>query len=127
MATDTLADLETLCARRAKALGLAVDFRQTNIEGELVGWIHEARDKAAGIIINAAAYTHTSVALHDAMKAVERSDHRSSSVQRLHTRAVSPSQLHFSGCARGDLRLRRQSYELALDGICPIAETSGKG
>ena len=60
---ETLKDIEALCAARAKALGLAIDFRQSNIEGELVGWIQEARNKAAGIAINAGAYTHTSVAL----------------------------------------------------------------
>jgi 3-dehydroquinate dehydratase-2 len=48
-----------------------VDFRQTNHEGVLVDWIHEAADKAAGIVINAAAYTHTSIALLDAVKAVQ--------------------------------------------------------
>jgi 3-dehydroquinate dehydratase-2 len=66
---STLADIKTLCDSEANRLGLAIDFRQSNVEGELVGWIHEARDKAAAIILNAAAYTHTSVALHDAIKA----------------------------------------------------------
>jgi 3-dehydroquinate dehydratase-2 len=67
--SDTLADLKASCEGKAKALGLTTDFRQTNVEGELVGWIQEAGQKAAGIVINAAAYTHTSVALHDALKA----------------------------------------------------------
>jgi len=65
--TETLADVEASCRARAESLGLAIDFRQSNIEGELVGWIQEARTTAAGIIINAAAYTHTSVALLDAL------------------------------------------------------------
>ncbi|MCG8692282.1 MAG: type II 3-dehydroquinate dehydratase [Minwuiales bacterium] len=69
--SETLADIEALCADRAAALGLQIDFRQSNIEGELVGWIQEARDGAAGIIINAAAYTHTSIAILDALKAVD--------------------------------------------------------
>ena len=68
---DTLKDVERLCHAHAKALGMSVEFRQTNIEGELVGWIHEARDRASGIAINAGAYTHTSIALHDALKAAE--------------------------------------------------------
>jgi 3-dehydroquinate dehydratase-2 len=63
----TLADVEKLCRARAEALGLAVDFRQSNLEGELVGWIQEARKAAAGIVINAGAYTHTSVAILDAL------------------------------------------------------------
>lgn len=65
--SKTLADIESRCRARAKNLGVGIDFRQSNIEGELVGWIQEARTQAAGIIINAAAYTHTSVALLDAL------------------------------------------------------------
>jgi 3-dehydroquinate dehydratase-2 len=65
----TLNDVRRLVEGRAKALGLEVDFRQTNHEGELVGWVQEAREKAAGIIINAGALTHTSVAVLDALNA----------------------------------------------------------
>lgn len=68
----TLADVEKLCRQRAEQLGLAVDFRQTNHEGELVGWIQEARKAAAGIVINAGAYTHTSVAILDALLTAEK-------------------------------------------------------
>jgi 3-dehydroquinate dehydratase-2 len=68
----TLADVEKLCRQRAEALGLAVDFRQTNHEGELVDWIQEARKAAAGIVINAGAYTHTSVAILDALLTAEK-------------------------------------------------------
>ena len=68
----TLADVEKQCRARAEHLGLAVDFRQTNHEGELVGWIQEARKAAAGIVINAGAYTHTSVAILDALLAAEK-------------------------------------------------------
>ena len=67
----TLSDIEQACARRAADLELAIEFRQTNIEGELVSWIQEAGTKAAGIVLNAGAYTHTSVALLDALKAVD--------------------------------------------------------
>ena len=69
--TATLKDVERRCHAHAATLGLEVDFRQSNHEGELVTWIHEARDKASGIAINAGAYTHTSVALHDALKAAD--------------------------------------------------------
>ncbi|HQT64240.1 MAG: type II 3-dehydroquinate dehydratase [Acidocella sp. 20-57-95] len=67
----TLDDLETLCAETAEGLGLAIDFRQTNMEGELISWVHEARTRSAGIIINPAGYSHTSVALMDALLAVD--------------------------------------------------------
>jgi 3-dehydroquinate dehydratase II len=69
--TQTLADLEAFCRDRADALGLSVDFRQSNHEGEIIDWLHEARTAASGVILNAGAYTHTSVAIHDALKAVE--------------------------------------------------------
>ena len=67
----TLDDLEQLCAETAESLGLAIDFRQSNSEGELVTWIQECRGKASGIVINPAAYTTTSVALLDAILASE--------------------------------------------------------
>ena len=66
----TLADIEKACIERAAQLGREVVFRQSNIEGELVTWLQEARDKAAAVVLNAGAYTHTSVALHDAIKAI---------------------------------------------------------
>lgn len=66
----TLADIEARCAARAGELGLALEFRQSNSEGELVGWIQQALKNHAGIVINPAAYSHTSVAILDALKAV---------------------------------------------------------
>jgi 3-dehydroquinate dehydratase II len=65
----TLADIETLCQARAAELGLNIDFRQSNSEGELVDWIQTAGADHAAIIINAGAYTHTSIALLDALRA----------------------------------------------------------
>ncbi|MBC2773672.1 type II 3-dehydroquinate dehydratase [Rhizobium sp. AQ_MP] len=66
----TLADIEADCEAYAAELGLTIDFRQSNHEGDLVSWLHEADEKAVGVAINAGAYTHTSIALHDAIKAV---------------------------------------------------------
>ena len=72
--TSTLASVEQACRDAAQPHGLAVDFRQTNHEGVLIDWLHEAGAAApgavAGIVLNAGAYTHTSVALHDAIKAI---------------------------------------------------------
>jgi len=68
---QTLADIEVLCKAEGEKLGFSVDFRQSNHEGDLVDWIHEAGDVAAGIAINAGAYTHTSIALHDAIRAIK--------------------------------------------------------
>jgi len=67
----TIDDLEALCAETAEALDLSIDFRQTNHEGELITWVQECRTKARGIVINPAGYSHTSVALMDALLAVE--------------------------------------------------------
>ncbi len=65
----TLADIARMCAESAEKIGHEVDFRQSNTEGELVTWIQEAAQKGiAGVVINAGAYTHTSVALHDALR-----------------------------------------------------------
>jgi len=66
----TLNDVETLCQQTGAELDLGIDFRQSNHEGELVTWIQEARTSADAILINPAAYSHTSVAIHDALKAV---------------------------------------------------------
>ncbi|MEM7671100.1 MAG: type II 3-dehydroquinate dehydratase [Pseudomonadota bacterium] len=65
---DTLGDIEAACQARAAELGQTVLFRQSNHEGELVTWIQEARGAADALVINAGAYTHTSVAILDAMK-----------------------------------------------------------
>ena len=67
---STLEDVEALCAETAEALGLAIDFRQTNGEGELITWVQECRGRAAGIVINPAGYTTTSIGLMDALLAV---------------------------------------------------------
>ena len=68
----TLADVEKLCRASAARFDFAVEFRQSNHEGELVDWIQEAaRAAGAGIVLNAGAYTHTSVAIHDAIIAVK--------------------------------------------------------
>jgi 3-dehydroquinate dehydratase-2 len=67
----TLDDLEALCAETAQALDLALDFRQTNHEGELITWVQECRDRVRGLVINPGGYSHTSIALMDAILAAE--------------------------------------------------------
>jgi 3-dehydroquinate dehydratase-2 len=66
----SLADIEADCKKAGAGLGLAVDFRQSNHEGDLVDWIQEAGAKAVGIVINPGAYGHTSIAIHDAVRSV---------------------------------------------------------
>ena len=73
---ESLADVEQRVAREALELGLSVDFRQTNDEGEMVGWVHEAVDAGADVVLNPAAFTHYSYALRDACAMVTTSGHR---------------------------------------------------
>ena len=68
---ETLDDIKGLCLATAEKLGQRLDFRQSNHEGELVEWVQEARGRFDGLIINAAAYTHSSVAIHDALELLD--------------------------------------------------------
>lgn len=69
--SQTLADIEAMMKAHAAKLGLTIDFRQSNHEGQLVDWLHEAPGRFKAVIFNPGAYTHTSVALHDAIKALD--------------------------------------------------------
>ncbi|WP_370601378.1 type II 3-dehydroquinate dehydratase [Pseudomonas nitroreducens] len=68
---EALDDIAAICEHTGAEHGLEIDFRQTNHEGQLIDWIHQARGRCAGILINPAAWTHTSVAIRDALAAVE--------------------------------------------------------
>lgn len=120
---ETLADIEEACLERAAALDLAVDFRQSNHEGQLVEWIQEARESADGIIINAGAYTHTSIAILDALRAAELpvvEVHLSNIFARESYRHRS----YISEVARAMIcGLAGQGYVLALDAIAFLLET----
>lgn len=69
--TETLDDLKERCERKAQGHGLTIEFRQSNAEGDLVNWIQEAREEASGLIVNAGAFTHTSIAMLDALLACD--------------------------------------------------------
>jgi 3-dehydroquinate dehydratase II len=124
--SETLEDIERRCRKKASSLGLDIELKQTNIEGELVGWIQAARDNAAGIIINAAAYTHTSVAVHDALKGCGLpviEVHLSNIYRRepfRHHSYVSPV-AHGVICGFGG-----QGYEFALEAVAVLVHKSGK-
>lgn len=123
---DTLADIEERCLARAAALDLEIDFRQTNHEGQLVDWIQEARESADGIILNAGAFTHTSIALLDALSAAELpviEVHLSNIFRRERFRHRSFVSLAASGVICG---LGAQGYELALEAIGRLI-AAGKG
>ena len=98
---ETLADIEAACAAAAKASGFEAVFRQSNTEGTLVDWVQEADAKAAGLIINPGAYTHTSIALLDALSAA----------------SIAKIELHLSNIhAREEFR-RRSITASAMDGV----------
>lgn len=123
---ETLADIEAACRRHAKALRLGVDFRQTNHEGQLVDWIQEARGTAGGIVINAAAYTHTSVALLDALlacglPAVEVH------LSNIHQRDAFRQHSYISKAARGMIcGFGSHGYLLALDAIARLIDAPAR-
>lgn len=122
----TLKAIEALCAARAKALGFTVDFRQSNMEGELVAWIHEAREKASGIALNAGAYTHTSVALHDALRIAELPAvevHLSNIHKREEFRHHSFIAAAVDGVICG---FGSHSYALAIDALATIISNANK-
>jgi len=114
---ETLADLQARCEAHAEKSGLKVDFRQTNHEGSLLDWIQEAREAAAGLIINAAGLTHTSIPLFDALLALDIpviEVHLSNIYKRESFRHHS----YISGAATGVVcGFGAKGYELALDAM----------
>ncbi len=97
----TLADVEQRCRAAAQRLGLALEFRQSNHEGELIDWIHAARQRAAGIVINPAGYSFTSVAILDALKAC----------------TVPIIEVHLSNIHRREVQYQRSLVSLAARGV----------
>jgi len=134
---ETLADVERDCRALAKELGLEIRFHQSNREYELIDWIHEARETAAGIVMNPAAFTHTSVAILDALNTFEgtvievhisnvhkREEFRHHSfvskradgvIAGFGTRMSSPVRLSVMGAGLTDSRPRRSAEEVASD------------
>jgi len=116
----TLADVARMMRERADALGFALDFRQSNSEGELVTWIQEARGVMAGIIINAGAYTHTSVALLDALNAAEVPTIEVH-ISNIHKREPFRHHSYISLAAVGSIvGLGTNGYLLALDALAAL-------
>lgn len=118
---DTLADIQSTLEDQASRMGLAIDFRQSNHEGVLVDWLHEAqRTGAKAVLLNAAAYTHTSVALLDAIRAIEVpviEVHLSDPSQREEFRHVSYVGMAAADCVQG---LGARSYAVALEKVAAL-------
>ena len=122
----TLAEIETAVTKKAQALGIAAIFRQSNHEGDLVDWIQEARTSSSGVILNAGAYTHTSVAIHDALRSLEKpmvEVHLSNPHNRESFRHLSYVGLVANGVIAG---FGANSYVLAIEAIAALIE-SNKG
>jgi 3-dehydroquinate dehydratase II len=125
---STLKDVEALCRKAASSHGLDVEFRQSNHEGELVDWIHEAGAKeAAGVVLNAGGYTHSSVAIRDAVAAIAVpvvEVHISNVFAREDFRHFS----HIAPVAKGTLSgFGINGYALAIGGIAAMLDGKGKG
>ena len=121
----TLADIEAMCVREGAHLGLEVTCRQSNSEGELVTWIQEAAGVFEALIINPGAYTHTSVAVHDALRFLEvpiLEVHLSNIHQREEFRHRSYVSLVAKGVILG---LGAKGYELALVGVADLLDGTG--
>lgn len=123
--TETLADIERAATEHAKRRGLAIDFRQSNSEADLIDWVQESDGKVAGLIVNAGAYTHTSVALLDALRATRApivEVHLSNIFQRETFRHHS----YISQVAKGVISgFGGQGYLLALDALAGLMQESG--
>jgi 3-dehydroquinate dehydratase-2 len=118
---DTLEDVRLRCEARAKTLGRAIVFRQSNHEGELIDWIQEAREKACAIVLNPAGFGHTSVAILDALKAAELpvvECHLSNPAAREPFRHHSYVSLAATGLVSG---FGAASYELAVEAAAGLA------
>ncbi len=123
---QTLGDIEAMAAQKAASLGLVSDFRQSNYEGELIGWLHEARGKIAGVIINGAGLTHTSVALMDALMLMDcpvLEVHLSNIHKREPFRHVS----YIAKAATGSIAgFGAHTYILALDALAALLADAPK-
>ena len=120
---DTLDDVRRRTQTRATGLGLTIDFRQSNHEGELITWIQQARTEACGIIINAGGYTHTSIAMLDALLAAELPAievHLSNIFSREPYRHHSYMSLGVKGVICG---LGARGYELAVEGMADLIQS----
>ena len=117
---ETLDDVKRLCTAAGERLGLSVDFRQSNAEHELIDWLHAARTTAAGIVINPAAYTHTSVALADALSAIAKPVIEVH-ISNVHKREAFRHHSYVSALAEGIIvGCGTQGYVLALERMATL-------
>ena len=125
--TETLDDVRRRCERKAASLGFQVEFRQSNHEGELVAWIQEARTDAAGLIVNAGAFTHTSIAILDALQACAIPSVEVH-LSNIFAREPFRHQSYISKAVKGVIcGFGPQSYELAIEAVAAAVPKSESG
>lgn len=123
----TLAELDAACAAEAERLGLRAECRQSNHEGELVTWVQGWREPADGLIVNAGAYSHTSLALHDALRAV-RGPVIEVHLSNIYRREAFRHHSYISPAATGVIcGLGTQGYLLALRAVAHLLDQGGAG
>ena len=118
--TVTLDEIRDLTVEHAKGLGVEIDFRQSNIEGEVINWIHEAHFKADGVILNPGGFTRQSIAIHDAIKAIAKPVielHLANTSRREHYKPGSWMTYAVVGTILG---FGPKGYDLALDGLMDV-------
>ena len=121
---ETLADVEEACRHIATELGLGLRFHQSNREYEIIDWIHEARETAAGILINPAAFTHTSVAILDALNSFD-GPVIEVHISNIHKREAFRHHSYVSGRADGVIAgFGTQGYPLAIRRIAALIDKS---
>lgn len=119
----TLADIEAMVRKHAAIRAVTVDFRQTNAEGELIGWIQSAKGNFDAIVLNAAAYTHTSIALRDAIAATGVPTIEIH-LSNIHAREEFRHQSRIAAVCRGQIAgFGADSYKLGLDAAINIIES----
>jgi 3-dehydroquinate dehydratase-2 len=119
---ETLADVERDCRALAKELGLEIRFHQSNREYEIIDWIHEARESACGMVINPAAFTHTSVAILDALNAFEHPIIEVH-ISNIHQREPFRHHSYVSAVASGVIAgCGTQGYTLAIQRLARLIE-----
>lgn len=124
--SETLEDVERDCRRVATGHGLDIRFHQSNREYEIIDWIHEARETASGIVINPAAFTHTSVAILDALNAFD-APIIEVHISNVHRREAFRHHSYVSGVASGVIAgFGTQGYQLAIQRLAHLIGTGGR-
>jgi 3-dehydroquinate dehydratase-2 len=121
---ETLADVEAACREVASGLGFDIRFHQSNREYEIIDWVHEARDAGAAIVINPAAFTHTSVAILDALKTFD-GPIIEIHISNVHAREAFRHHSYVSAVASGVIAgFGTQGYTLALQRVAKLLEAA---